>query len=811
MILLFLTIVLWFSSVITLADINILSDINNAWQTIGRITITNDGTSNGTTRFDFNYLNGKTYVNTTGGGITAAPGNFAGKVLGVDNQWNLIYAYTTNLVVSWGVTGETVIVPSSDEDWMIAGNDMYSIPQGNVGIGTAIMDGKLHVKGSWDTDIYIEETVAGNAASLRLETPVETWIAWWDSNPNVFFIGALGHQEYFTINPLGNVGIGTINPQERLEINGGNVRISNLSNKVVLGTNASGTIIGSTSGSIYNLISWFIETIQWPQGNTWATWAQWATWPAWTWIWDNLWNHIATLNLNMMWLWIKNLWSWSWLLQNCSPTEAWTVKFEDSCFQWCDGATWIVLWWTCDTWLPIVCWNGVVQTGELCDDGNIANNDGCTSLCQRETNPIPQACTSLPANTLPNTAINVTQTCNTSNGSTCTSWLPSLTYTYNITPSTTQCYYKCSTWYTWSWSISTCVLNVACWNGVVQTGELCDDGNITNNDGCTSSCQRETRTGTCWSIPANTIANTVTQIPQTCSVSNGTTCQLRMPSNLTPSYNPVPSTTACQYTCASWYTWSWSISTCVLNVSCWNGVVEKSAEEECDDGNITNNDGCTSSCQRETKNEACLSLPVNAIANTATGILQTCWDSNGTLCTLWTPINIYAYNTTPSTSSCNYICAPWYTLSWGSCVLNIACWNGVVQTGELCDDGNITNNDGCTSSCQREMPQCSFTMNPTSWNLPLEVMFNGIEQNRAIYSLNFGDFIGINNVSSFSGTTHEYKTIWTFIPVLTATNQYNITSTINCYATWWTTWIVINSSCGRWLSLRWSTSCTRWK
>jgi endo-1,4-beta-xylanase len=59
------------------------------------------------------------------------------------------------------------------------------------------------------------------------------------------------------------------------------------------------------------------------------------------------------------------------------------------------------------------CGNGVIETGEQCDDGNAMNNDGCSSTCTR---------TGL------------------------------------------------------------------CGNGVIETGERCDDGNTMNNDGCSSTC-----------------------------------------------------------------------------------------------------------------------------------------------------------------------------------------------------------------------------------------------------------------------------------------------------------------------------------
>ena len=66
-----------------------------------------------------------------------------------------------------------------------------------------------------------------------------------------------------------------------------------------------------------------------------------------------------------------------------------------------------------------VCGNGRVESGEQCDDGNVLNNDGCNSLCQIAA----------------------------------------------IVP--------------------------VCGNGTLESGEQCDDGNVLNNDGCSSLCQIE--------------------------------------------------------------------------------------------------------------------------------------------------------------------------------------------------------------------------------------------------------------------------------------------------------------------------------
>ena len=97
-----------------------------------------------------------------------------------------------------------------------------------------------------------------------------------------------------------------------------------------------------------------------------------------------------------------------------------------------------------------------------------------------------------------------------------------------------------------------------CGNGILESGEACDDGNVTDGDGCESNC-------------------TITQI--------------------------IP--------------------------ICGNGILESG--EACDDGNVTDGDGCESNC-------------------TITQII---------------PI----------------------------------CGNGILESGEACDDGNVTDGDGCESNC----------------------------------------------------------------------------------------------------------------
>jgi fibro-slime domain-containing protein len=134
---------------------------------------------------------------------------------------------------------------------------------------------------------------------------------------------------------------------------------------------------------------------------------------------------------------------------------------------------------------------------------------------------------------------------------------------------------------------------VVCGDRVIGTGEKCDDGNTTNGDGCSSTCQLEV----------------------------GFHC-------------PTPG------------------SPCVPSL-CGNGIVE--GLEQCDDGPWTADstgvvkdrpyDGCYN-CQRE------VNCPVGA-----------------------------GSSPTPCTSVCG---------------------DGLVFPGEACDDGNTTNGDGCSSTCTVE-------------------------------------------------------------------------------------------------------------
>ncbi|HJQ83305.1 MAG TPA: DUF4215 domain-containing protein [Candidatus Binatia bacterium] len=184
------------------------------------------------------------------------------------------------------------------------------------------------------------------------------------------------------------------------------------------------------------------------------------------------------------------------------------------------------------------CGNGTSDPGEVCDDGNRLNEDGCDANCR------PTGC----GNGMP-TCPEECDDGNAVDGDGCDS--------------------NCT--------------GTRCGNGIVTAGEDCDDGNTASGDGCSSSCHRECGDG-------------VTQAGEECDDGNADDCD------------------ACH-------------TDCTLNQGnvCGDGHV--CGSEGCDDGNLTDADGCDSNC-------------------TATG-----------------------------------------------------CGNGVRTGNEICDDGNLVDGDGCESTC----------------------------------------------------------------------------------------------------------------
>jgi cysteine-rich repeat protein len=160
--------------------------------------------------------------------------------------------------------------------------------------------------------------------------------------------------------------------------------------------------------------------------------------------------------------------------------------------------------------LPLeVCGNGVIEPGEVCDDGNNIAGDGCSAACSSD-----ESCG--------NGVLDPNEVCDDGNQ-----------LDFDL----------CN---------STCTSNEACGNGVVDAFEVCDDGNRTSGDGCSAACDS-----------FETCGNGVIDSGEACDDGNqfdGDGCD----------------------------------STCTSDESCGNAVLDPG--EECDDGNTFGGDGCSADC-----------------------------------------------------------------------------------------------------------------------------------------------------------------------------------------------------------------------
>jgi cysteine-rich repeat protein len=286
-------------------------------------------------------------------------------------------------------------------------------------------------------------------------------------------------------------------------------------------------------------------------------------------------------------------------------------------------------------WVPAACGDGFInQPGELCDDGNVVEGDGCDSNCT------PTACG--------NGITTSPEGCDDGNlidGDGCDA---------NCTPT-------------------------GCGNGIATAGESCDDGNQVNGDGCDTNCT------------PTACGNGVTTAPELCddgNVASGDGCD----ANCTPTICGNGITTAPELCDDGNVVNGDGCDANCTPTGCGNAIT--TAPELCDDGNVTDNDGCDSNCTEPGCGNGVVNPP------------EQCDDGNGTNgdgCDV---------NCTPSTCG-NGVAAPPEQCDDGNstdgdgCDANCsptACGNGIVTPPEQCDDDNLVDADGCEANCT--LPVC---------------------------------------------------------------------------------------------------------
>ena len=183
---------------------------------------------------------------------------------------------------------------------------------------------------------------------------------------------------------------------------------------------------------------------------------------------------------------------------------------------------------------------------------------------------------------------------------------------------------------------------IACGNGIVETGEQCDDGNKDENDSCSNTCQNIAPKCSVQVLPASGPAPLKTSISCTGTPQGRSAIVISRNNSIIDASEAATKefifSEAGEYSVRCYPNAENKDNTCVTTVHpgsmCGNGKVE--AGEQCDDGNTISGDGCQSDCR----------LPVAG------------------------PV----------------------------------CGNGKVEAGEQCDDGNKDNGDICTNLCQKNMP-----------------------------------------------------------------------------------------------------------
>lgn len=256
----------------------------------------------------------------------------------------------------------------------------------------------------------------------------------------------------------------------------------------------------------------------------------------------------------------------------------------------------------CDTNCTLTgCGNGLRTAGEACDDGNRTNNDDCTNECA-----------------LPTCGDGIVQTgeeCDDANGEStdaCTALCRLPVCGDGFTQAGEQCddgnddeTDACR---------PTCV-RAACGDGIQQDGEGCDDGNQENADACTNDCR----------LPG--CGDGITQEGEACDDGNAINEDM------------------CTNECVA--------------ARCGDGIAQAGVEA-CDDGNADDTDGCTQACAVAVCGDGFVRAGVEA-----------CDDGNAS-----------------DADDCTTQCAlP-------------RCGDGLAHPDEVCDDGNADDADACTNACE---------------------------------------------------------------------------------------------------------------
>ena len=238
-----------------------------------------------------------------------------------------------------------------------------------------------------------------------------------------------------------------------------------------------------------------------------------------------------------------------------------------------------------------------------------------------------------------------------------------------------------------------------CGNGVIEPGETCDDGNTSDGDGCSSTCQIEQG----WACPTPGQLCMKLQICGNGKIDPGEQCD----------DGNTMSGDGCSSTCQIEPGWSCPIAAApCIAAQCGDGIL--AGGEQCDDGNTAPGDGCSATCQIE-PGWACAASASPPPASTCHKTV--CGDGIKEGSEQCDDGNLVPYDGCSPTCTIEPKCN-----GTGGCTG--ACGDGLVFPGEACDDGNTANGDGCSSTCKIEPGfTCMNVAQPPAASLVIPILY----------------------------------------------------------------------------------------
>jgi fibro-slime domain-containing protein len=353
-----------------------------------------------------------------------------------------------------------------------------------------------------------------------------------------------------------------------------------------------------------------------------------------------------------------------------------------------------------------VCGNGLLESAELCDDGNSQDADGCSADCAEQDPNYDCSTPGQPCQNLVvcgNSVIEGSEVCDDGNAQ-----------------GSDGCSADCSLveeGFGCARPGKPCVLLPVCGNAERERGEECDDGQSEpqDADGCSADCQLE---GGFWCPSPGEPC-----LPLECG--DG----LRTPDEgCDDAQSPPADGDGCSSQCEVEPGWRCSSSGC--STICGDGTL--AGAEVCDDGARASGDGCSAACGEEPF-YGCSGTPSSCestieCGNDSVEPGEIC-DPPGTDgclegCESFSP-DVGAGSTCPNSvieageecdppmvgNGCNAGCAleeGWSCPRPGACFEIPRCGDGVLHAalGEQCDDGNEATNDGCAGCAVQDDYSC---------------------------------------------------------------------------------------------------------